>query len=56
LYIPGALLKPGDNSIMVIESYKGSNILRFTSTPDYGPVSTTEAVKENPLDIQINMV
>merc|ERR1719452_81283 len=39
LYIPGPLLKHGDNSIMVIESYTGSNVLRFTDTPDYGPTS-----------------
>ena len=61
LYIPGALLKPGDNNIIVLESYHGSNTFKFTATPNYGTVATTDAAatgkdKENPLDVIINLI
>lgn len=36
LYIPGPLLKPGDNDITVFENYMGSTTLKFTDTPNLG--------------------
>lgn len=36
LYIPGPLLKPGENEIVVFENYAGSTQLRFTDTPNLG--------------------
>jgi len=36
LYIPGPLLKPGDNEILVFENYLGSDRMKFTDQPNYG--------------------
>ena len=36
LYIPGPLLKPGDNEIIVFENYLGAETFKFTDTPSYG--------------------
>ena len=40
LYIPGPLLRPGDNEIIVFENYLGSETLKFTDTPSYGSPSS----------------
>jgi len=37
LYIPGPLLKQGDNEIIVFENYLGSDVMKFTDIPNYGP-------------------
>jgi len=36
LYIPGPLLQPGDNEIIVFENYLGAETFKFTDTPSYG--------------------
>lgn len=39
LYIPGPLLKEGSNEIIVFENYLGSDVMKFTDTPNYGTPS-----------------
>jgi len=36
LYIPGPLLKEGNNEIIVFENYLGSSVMMFTAVPNYG--------------------
>lgn len=38
LYIPGPLLQQGDNEIIVFENYLGSDVMKFTNVPNYGPI------------------
>ena len=40
LYIPGPLLKQGDNQIIVFENYLGSDLFTFTDVPNYGNPSS----------------
>jgi len=43
LYIPGPLLHEGENEIIVFENYLGSDVMKFTSVPNYGtPVTQHE--------------
>ena len=37
LYIPGPILQEGENEIIVFENYLGSDVMKFTDAPNYGP-------------------
>jgi len=37
LYIPGPILHEGENEIIVFENYMGSDVMKFTDVPNYGP-------------------
>jgi len=36
LYIPGAILKVGENEVVIFENYLGSNIFKTTDMYNYG--------------------
>ena len=47
LYIPGPLLRPGTNEILVFENYLGSDTMTFTDTPNYGTPSSEPGFSVN---------
>ena len=55
LYIPGPLLTAGDNEIVVVENYLGSQRVSFTPTPNYGPTTAAWEIAVTDPNIPANV-